>query len=72
MSHYKNIMLEAVENGYKLSYVECEKNGSGPFTNDIYRPKEYVYQDDKLDEAVEKIKYLKAENAKKKNKREYD
>lgn len=64
MSEYKDIRLEAVENGYVLRYCECEKNGTGPFVNDILRPKEYVYQDDQLDEAVAKIKAMKAKNKK--------
>ena len=64
MAYYKDIKLESVENGYFLSYYECEKNGTGPFMNDILRLKEYAYQDDQLDEAVDKIKAMKAKNKK--------
>ena len=68
----KNIILESVENGYILRCNKVEKSKGRTFDMPIHRSVEYVYQEDQLDEAVEKMKELRNHNGKKGKEEEYE
>jgi hypothetical protein len=61
---YEDIRLEVADNGFILRYCECEKRPeSGTYDVSYNREyKEYVYPDEKLDEAIAKMKLLREGN----------
>lgn len=67
---YKDIILEAVENGYILRCREMVKEGNGTYDMAMPKSREFVYQDNQLDEAVKKMKEMK-EKSKKEKKEHY-
>lgn len=70
MECYKNIVLESVENGYILRCTKEKKEGNGTYDIPMYKPMEFVYQENQVDDAVKKMKELRAYN--KKEKKEYE
>lgn len=70
MECYKNIVLESVENGYILRCTKEKKEGKGTYDMPMYKSMEFVYQENQVDDAVKKMKELRAYN--KKEKKEYE
>lgn len=70
MSKIKDIRLEPVENGYKISYTECKKrNEEDSFESYMHKPKELVYKSDEADKAI--AEFVKLDKMSKSEKEEY-
>lgn len=55
----KDIRLEPVENGYKISYCEMsKKDNKNTFDNYSYNYKELVFKEDEADKAMAKFSEL--------------